>query len=60
MAKTYVPTLKFLLKKVCNFFTVHRDTIVALVPEAQVYLDAIVANCNLAMPFLDAVTPPGG
>jgi hypothetical protein len=54
--RTYLPTLKFILKRLCKFIGIHRDKIVERVGEENASkVDAIVTACNILMPVLDAV-----
>ncbi len=56
--RTYLPTLKFLLKRICKFIGVHRDVIVAVVGDDNASkVDAIVTACNILMPVLDEFIP---
>ena len=58
--RTYLPTLKFLLNKVCKFIGNHRDRIVAVVgDENSDLVDGVVSACNLLMPILDEFIPDG-
>lgn len=59
-SRTYLPTLKALLKGVCAFITKYRDRIVAVVgSENEDKVDAVVLACNTLMPILDTFIPDG-
>lgn len=56
--RTYLPTLKFLLKKICKFVSAHRDRIVEVVGEENASkVDGVVLACNILMPVLDEFIP---
>lgn len=60
MARTYLPTLKFILNEVCKYIGKHRDKIVSYVgDENAAKVDAVVTACNILMPILDEVIPNG-
>lgn len=57
--RTYLPTLKAILKRLCKFIGNHRDRIVEVVGEENASkVDAVVTACNVLMPVLDALIPP--
>lgn len=57
--RTYLPTLKFLLGKICKYISSHRDTIVRVIGDANApKLDGVITACNLLMPILDEFIPP--
>lgn len=54
--RNYLPTLRFLLKRICKYIGVHRDKIVETVgSENASKVDAIITACNILMPILDAI-----
>ena len=54
--RNYLPTLKFILKRICKYIGVHRDKIVEAIGEDNASkVDAIVTACNILMPVLDAI-----
>lgn len=58
--RTYLPTLKFFLKKICKYIGDHRDRIVEVVGEDNASkVDAVVTACNILMPVLDLFIPNG-
>jgi len=58
--RTYLPFLRLLLKKVCRYIAEHEERIKRFLdPDAAVYVDGVVAACELLMPFLDAAIPDG-
>jgi hypothetical protein len=58
MAKTFIPTLVYLLKRVCLYITKYRSTLVAFTPEGgEAALNGIIAACEI---YLDLVEHPIG
>lgn len=56
--RTYLPGLKFILKRVCKYIGLHRDRIVEVVGEENASkVDAVVTACNILMPVLDLFIP---
>lgn len=56
--RTYLPTLKFILTRVCKYIGIHRDKIVSVIGEENASkVDAVVTACNILMPVLDLFIP---
>jgi hypothetical protein len=56
MAKTFIPTLVYMLKRVCVYIARYRSTIIAFAPPtAENALNGIIAACEV---FLDLVEHP--
>lgn len=56
MAKTFIPTLVYMLRRVCVYISKYRSTIIAVAPEgAENALNGIIAACEV---FLDLVEHP--
>ena len=58
MARTYLPTLLFILDKLCNYIAKYRNTILSVIgSENEAKLDAVVTACHALTDVLKAFIP---
>ena len=56
MAKTFIPTLVYMLKRICVYIAKYRATIIEFAPSgAEAALTGIITACDI---FLDLVEHP--
>lgn len=58
MARTYLPTLLFILDKLCNYIAKYRNTILGVIGDANAAkLDAVVTACHALTEVIEAFIP---
>lgn len=58
--RTFLPTLKFLLDKICKYIINHRDVILEVIgTEHATELDALVAACHVLTEVILPFIPTG-
>lgn len=59
MARTYLPTLVFLLQKMCDYITKHRETLTRFLPDGgSAALDGLLLACAVFMALVPPNTAP--